>query len=179
MFPGLLSILMILYLSIPIQFPRSCSVRVSLSAIRAAATGGWPRMPPGAWIWFSPVRTFYGWDEYCHLLRYLREHTGPETIVANVLKNPPFPPANGAIGRRSPFRVESGVAWMWVVSEDLDEEFARDLEGLTSDSVVVWATEEIENQPRLPLRRLTKVIMDRYAPEARFGKFEVWRRRPG
>jgi hypothetical protein len=97
--------------------------------------------------------------------------------VANVLKNPPFPAVNGTTGRRSPFRVESGVAWMWVVAEDLDEPFALELERLGPNSIVVWSPAEIDEQPRLSLKRLTGVITDRYAPEARFGRFEVWRRK--
>jgi len=47
---------------------------------------------------------------------------------------------------------------------------------LGRDSIVVWSTAE-NNERRLPLRQLTRVIMDRYAPEARFGTFEVWRRK--
>jgi hypothetical protein len=175
--PGVLGILLIVYESIPMQIPSKCSVGVSIDSIRAAATGGWPVLPPGAWIWYSPTRSVYSWDGYCRLLKYIREKTGPQTIVANVLKNHPFPSVNGATGRRSPFRVESGVPWMWVVAEDLDETFAREVEGLGCDSIVVWSPDEIDEQRRLPLRRLTSVVMDRYAPEARFGRFEVWRRK--
>jgi hypothetical protein len=177
LFPGALAILLIVYVSIPMQVPGNCRFRESIDSIRAAATGGWPEMPPGAWIWYSPTRSRYHWDDYCRLLKYIRENTGPTTIVANVLKNPPFPSVNGAIGRRSPFRVESGVPWMWVVAEDLDESFAGELERLGCDSIVVWSPKEIDENPRLPLRQLTSVIIDRYAPEARFGRFEVWRRK--
>jgi len=66
---------------------------------------------------------------------------------------------------------------MWVVAEDLDEPFARELERSGRDSIVVWSTAEVNEQPRLPLRQLTQVIRDRYAPEAHFGRFEVWRRK--
>jgi hypothetical protein len=175
--PGVLGILLIVYELIPMNFPRNCSLRVSIDSIRAAATGGWPELPPGAWVGYSPQRSSYSWDDYCRLLKYVREKTGPTTIVANVLKQPPYPSANGAVGRRSPFRVDSGVPWMLMVAEDLDEPFARQLERLGCDSIVVWSTAEIDDQSRLALRRLTGVIMDRYAPEARFGRFEVWRRR--
>ena len=87
-----------------------------------------------------------------------------KTVVANILKNPNFPSVNGATGRRSPFRVESGVPWMWIVAEDLDESFARELEQLVCDSIVVWSPQEIHERPGLPLRQLTSVVMDRYAP---------------
>ena len=175
--PGVLAILLIVYESIPTQFPGNCSIRTSIDSILAAPTGGRPEMPPGEGVWYRRERSYYSWDGYCRLLEYVREKTGPRTIVANVLKNPPFPAVNGATGRRSPFRVESGVARMWVVAEDLDESFARELEGVGCDSVVVWAPVEIDEQPRLPLKRLTSVIIDRYAPEARFGRIEVWRRK--
>jgi len=66
---------------------------------------------------------------------------------------------------------------MWVVAEDLNEPFARELERLGRDSIVVWSTAELHERSRLPLRELTRVIMDRYAPEARFDSFEVWRRK--
>ena len=175
--PAVLGILLIVYEAIPMQIPGNCSVRVTIDSIRAAATGGWPALPPGAWIWYSPRRSYYNWDAYCRLLKYIREKTGPKTIVANVLKNPPFPSANGATGRRSPFRVESGVPWMSVVAEDLDETFAGELERLGCDSIVVWSPAETDKHPLLPLERLTSVIVDRYEPEARFGIFEVWRRK--
>ncbi len=177
LFPGVIGIMLIVHESIPADIPSNCSLRDSIDSIRAAVRGGWPAVPPGAWSWYIPGRSSYSWEEYCRLLEYVREKTSPETIVANVLKNPPFPAVNGPTGRRSPFRVESGVAWMWVVAEDLDEAFARELEGLGSDSIVVWSTAEIGEQRLLPLTQLTRVIRDRYAPEARFGRFEVWRRK--
>jgi hypothetical protein len=175
--PGVLAVLLIVYESIPMQFPGNCSLRTSVDSILAAPTGGRPVLPPGELTWYRRNRSYYSWDGYCRLLKYVRENTGPRTIVANVLKHPPFPSVNGAIGRRSPFRVESGVAWMWVVAEDLDESFSRELEQLGCDSIVVWSPEEIDQQPRLQLKRLTSVIMERYEPEARFGKIEVWRRK--
>ena len=175
--PAVLGILLIVYEGIPMQIPSNCSVRVTIDSIRAAAIGGWPGLPPGASIWYSPLRSSYNWDAYCRLLKYIREKAGPKTIVANVLKNFPFPSTNGATGRRSPFRVESGVPWMSIVAEDLDETFAGELERQGCDSIVVWSPAETDAEPMLPLKRLTSVIVDRYEPEARFGRFEVWRRK--
>ncbi len=45
-------------------------------------------------------------------------------------------------------------------------------------SARLWASSprswnRVNEQPRLPLLQLTRVIKDRYAPEARFGRFEV------
>jgi hypothetical protein len=175
--PAIFGILLIVYESIPVMIPRNCSVRVSFDSLRAAATGGWPVMPPGAWIGYSPERSSYNWDAYCRLLKYLRENTDSTTIVANVLRNPPFPSTNGAVGRRSPFRVESGVPWMWVVAENLDDIFADQLEALGCNSVVVWSPKEVNIFQRLPLEQLTRVIRSRYAPEVRFDRFEIWRRK--
>ncbi|APW60718.1 hypothetical protein [Paludisphaera borealis] len=177
-FPGLLLIVLLLFETLPRWFPYNCDVRATLDSIRAAATSRWPRLPPGAWIWFDQSKQpFYTWDGYIRLLRYVRETTGPTTIVANALNNPPFPCVNGPTGRRSPFHVETGVAWMWLVHHDLDEEFAHDLEQAGDDSIVVWSPTEIGRQPRIPLKRLTQVILDEYEPEARFGLIEVWRRK--
>lgn len=177
--PTLFGILLIVYELIPFQMPGNCNLRVSVDSVRAAATGGWPSTPPGAWVWYESYRSPYRWDPYCRLLNYVRETTTPTTIVANVLKRHPFPSTNGVIGRRSPFRVESGLPWTLMVAEDLDEEFARDLERQGCDSVVIYAPEETDPEYRLGFRRLTQVIHDRYVPEARFGMFEVWRRRCG
>jgi hypothetical protein len=177
-FLGVLVILFIVYETIPRLSPWNCNLRASLDAIRAAGRGDWPDLPPGGWIWYSPEKqSNYTWDDYCRLLRYVRQATGPETIVANVLKNPPFPSVNGPTGRRSPFHVESGIAWMWLIDEDLDAQFAHELQEAGFDSIVVWSREEIDSQPRLPLKRLTKVILTEYMPEARFGQVEVWRRK--
>jgi hypothetical protein len=177
-FLGVLMIGLIVYESIPVCYPRNCSFRASLNSIRAAARGGWPDLPPGAWIWYSPERQdLYKWDAYCRLLRYVRQTTSPKTVVANILNSPPFPSVNGPTGRRSPFHVESGIAWMWLINEDLEPQFTRELEESGPDSVVVWLPEETNSQPRLPLRRLSEVILNEYTPEARFDKFEVWRRK--
>jgi len=177
LFPSVVGILLIVYEAMPAIYPQNCSLRASVDSIRAAARGGWPDVPPGAWSGFHFDRSLYNWNDYCRVLEYLRTQTGPETIVANVLRCPPFPGVNGAAGRRSPFRVESGVAWMWVVAEDLDETFARQLERLGSRSIVVWAPRDSDAQVYLALERLSGVIRDRYAPEVRFGRFEVWRRK--
>ena len=178
--PAVLGILLIVYEGIPMRIPRElqrpCQHRFhppQSGNRRLART-----LPPGSVdLGIVPIEAPDNWDAYCRLLKYIRERTGPKTIVAVVLKNFPFPSTNGATGRRSPFRVESGVAWMSVVAEDLDETFAGELERLGCDSIVVWSPAESDERPMLPLKRLTSVIVDRYEPEARFGRFEVWRRK--
>jgi len=177
---ALLAVLFLLYESVPMREPYNCSFPAVADAIRAAARGGWPEeVPPGGWVWYSRERSAqYPWQDYQRLLQYLREHTGPDAMVANVLKNVPLPPINGLVGRRSPFRVEAGITWMWMIREDLDGRFADELRGAGPDSVVVWVPAEEDAQPRLPLKQLTRVIRDEYEFEARFGRMEVWRRKP-
>jgi hypothetical protein len=176
-FPAVLMLALIVYEGLPALFPHNCSVRASLDSIVAAVRRGWPKLPPGAQVWYSPrIQNNYAWGGYCHLLDYVRAKTGPETIVANVLRQPPFPSVNGPTGRRSPFHVESGIAWMYVVNQDLESQFVRELENSGCDSVVVWSPAEDQRYLRLPLARLTEVIRRHYRPEARFGKIEVWRR---
>lgn len=178
-FVGLSMIVLLLCEALPRWMPYNCSFRASFDSIRAATGSDWPDVPPGAWIWYGEDRhAFYSWDAYNRLLQYVREKTGPDTIVANVLKNPPFPPVNGPTGRRTPFHAETGIAWSWLVDQDLDEEFAADLERAGEDSIVVWSPEESTPNRRLELKRLTQVIRDEYGPEARFGRIEVWRRKP-
>jgi hypothetical protein len=60
------------------------------------------------------------------------------------------------------------------VDQDLDASFAESLERAT-DSVVVWYPNEIA-EPRVELVRVAAVIRRCYQVEARFGRFEVWRR---
>lgn len=179
-FVGLLTILLLLCEALPRWMPYNCGFRASVDAIRSAAGSGRSRTPPGAWIWYDEATPHhYTWDAYTRLLQYIRAKTGPDTMVANVLKNPPFPAVNGPTGRRTPFHAETGIAWGWLVNQDLDEEFAADLERAGDDSVVVWSPDESAGNHRLELKRLMQVIRDDYEPEARFGRIEVWRRKPG
>jgi hypothetical protein len=139
-----------------------------------------PEAPPrGSLVWFNPRRgPWYTWDDYRNVLTHLRETTGSATMVANVLKSPPFPALNGPTARLSPFRAESGICWMLFVDIDRDAEFAAELEQAT-DSVVVWAPDELGFASRLSLPRLTAVIREHYRLVARFGRIEIWRRVPG
>ena len=174
--PAVVVILLIVYETMPEYYPRNCNVRASIDSVHAAVRGGWPEVPPGARSWYTTGRSLYRWDDYCRVLKYVRENTGPKTILANVLREPPFPAVNGPTGRRSPFRVESGVAWMEVVAEDLDETFARQLErlGLTRSSSgrplksrMHPACHYSDSRPSSP----------NATPRVRFGRFEVWRRK--
>jgi len=178
-FPVLVSVVLLLLESLPRPFPHNCGLRASLDAFRVAAGLKTPALPPGGWIWYDEQRQpFYTWDGYDRLLSHVRATTGPDAIVANVLRNPPFPSVNGPTGRRSPFPYETGIAWSWLVDQDLDEEFARELKQAGEDSIVVWAPRETSPRPRLDHKRLRQAIRDDYEPDAQFGLIEVWRRKP-
>jgi hypothetical protein len=158
--------------------PLFCDPSATVEAIQSLAHGEMLPIhsPPGSRAWFDPTKArWYAWEDYRDALIYLRRNTRPGTLVANVLKEPPFPAINGPTGRLSPFRAESGICWMWLVDIDLEPEFASSLEG-ADDSVVVWSPEEHKLLSQLRLDRLASVIRKRYRPEARFGHIEVWRR---
>lgn len=158
--------------------PAFCNLDASIRAIRSIARGetlpAWP--PAGGDAWFDPRRgRWYAWQDYRDVLAYLRRTTPPDTTIANVLREPPFPAINGPVGRISPFRAESGICWMWLVHIDLEPEFVRALED-EPDCVVVWSPGEHEMPSQLPLDRLAAVIRRDFRREARFGRIEVWRR---
>ena len=60
---------------------------------------------------------------------------------------------------------------------DLDPEFAEDLLK-TTDAVVVWEPRRDDVDPAMRVERVIAVIRKHFEPEARFGKVEVWRRKP-
>ena len=62
------------------------------------------------------------WADYCALLAYLRKETSPRSAIANVLNTYPYETINGPVGRLSPFKADSGIAWMTQVKGDLDPE---------------------------------------------------------
>jgi hypothetical protein len=170
------ALLMILLESTP-RVPSFCSASASLRAVSSLARGVEPESPPPGCIvrWFTPNACHYEWANYRRTLDYLRRSTSPETEIANLLKEPPFPSFNGPVGRLSPFRAESGICWMWSINLDLDVPFAESLER-SQDSVVVWSPAEIDFPPPFKLEQVSKVVLRYYRPEARFGPIEVWKR---
>jgi len=159
--------------------PQYCSISESLRAFKPLFHHEEPTRPPiGAHNWFDPADVDYPgyrWTDYRGVLSYLREKTTPHTVVANVLRRFPFPPVNAPAGRLSPFLVESGICWMWLIDEDLDAPFARALERAT-DSVVVWVPNEIGVERRMKLEQVAAAVRRNYHFEARFGRIEIWRR---
>jgi hypothetical protein len=134
--------------------------------------------PMGCFVMLSVSARSERWGNYRALLAYLRKETSPRTLIANMLNAYPYETINGPVGRLSPFKVDSGIAWMTQIEGDLDDEFAQSLLDAT-DSVVVWDSRQISVDPRLQLERVVAVIRQHYEPAARFGSYEVWRRKPG
>ncbi len=161
-----------------VGIPVFCNLDASMRAIGSIARGDtlpeWP--PPGGDAWYDPRRgRWYPWQDYRDSVAYLRRTTAPDTAIANVLREPPFPAINGPVGRISPFRAESGICWMWLVHIDLEPEFVRALER-EADCVVVWSPGEHALPSQLPLDRLAEVIRRDFRPEVSFGRIEIWRR---
>jgi hypothetical protein len=154
----------------------------TLSALRPLLRGEEPPYRPlGVEVRFGTGTTLngrYGWNDYRNVLTYLRTKTGRETLVANFIRNTPFPALNGPTGRLSPFPAAGGLLWIWWIKADDEPAFAKSLAQAT-DAVVVWVPGERAMGPSLRLKRVERVIRHLYKPEARFGLIEVWRRMPG
>ena len=160
----LVVVALIVYEIVPAA-PWMCDPKEGAEAVRVLVRGERPPdAPPGAVQAFPRGRDGKRWSDYCAVLAYLRENTGPETAVANVLNRYPYESLNGPTGRLSPFRAESGICWLSWVDLDLDAEFARDL-GQAADSVVVWEPAQDVVDPRMKLERVIAVVRRLYEPE--------------
>lgn len=160
--------------------PGTWNLQASWEGVVALARGEPPsKVPtgcePGRWG-PTPHGYKYSWADYRDMLIYVKQHTSHTTRVANVLRRFPFPAVNGPVGRIDPFRVESGICWMWLVREDRDADFARAV-AAERDAVVVWAPDERADDG-MELPGLVEAIRAHYTLEARFGEIEVWRRVP-
>jgi hypothetical protein len=162
--------------------PAYCSLARSLDAPRILASGSEPLIPPLGYARNVAIHeaAHYSWDDYRAALDYLRKRTAPDTRVATVLKE--LPAINGAVGRLSPFAIESGLVWIRVAAARgtleagaVEDQFIRALER-TPDSVVVWVPDE-DVPGVFPIERLAAAIRRHYLPEVRFQTIEVWRRR--
>lgn len=157
--------------------PRFCNPVGSLEAITWLHLGEDPAPRPTGYTTNDESKSAgrYDWNDYRHLLDYLRRETRETTRVANVLRH--VPALTGPAARLPAMPAES-VAWLKVVRASDDDRFAKTL-AKTPDSVVVWDPRNPEYWP-IPLPpRLTEVIERDYQPSIRFGVLEVWKRRQG
>jgi len=170
----LVACLVVLALGVTIR-PEFCMAGPTLRALASFAKGEIPEAPapPGYRPGTVPTSGFYPWEDYRDLITYLRNHTSPETRVANVLKGDPA--VTSPATRASVFPTES-LAWLRMVRPEQESDFADRL-AKTPESVVVWVPGEVGPDPKFTLEQITPVIRDLYEPEAQFGKIEVWRRR--
>jgi hypothetical protein len=172
----LLVVALILYEAVP-QMPHTFRPRESLQALKPLWRGELPvYVPTGCESGFGQGDArAYRWDDYRATVDYLRRNTSPQTYVANMLRQFPFPALNGPAGRLDPFPYESGIGWIWMVRQDLDSHFANALARI-SDVVVVWVPDERVDK-RMRLTDLTALVRCKFALSARFGRIEVWRRK--
>ncbi len=170
--------LLLLVLAVP-GLPAYWDLGRSLQAIGHLGRGQEPaEIPLGAVDDFAPGdrSSPYTWDDYRKALDYLRHATRPDTLVANVLRNVPFPAINGPTGRVSPLPAESGVIWLWSVEPELEGAFIAAIEEAPRGSVVVCDPERPSFDPRIQLDRLFEAMRRQYRREASFGVIEVWRK---
>jgi hypothetical protein len=170
------AVALLAYELVPVH-PGMCSLGSSARAVRFLIRGEMPDVPPLGCLQTFALGGPARWESYRAVLGYLRQATSPHTFVANALNRFPWESLNGPTGRLSPFRYDGGLVWLSWVRMDLDPEFARDLLNST-DAVVVWEPRQDEVDPAMRVERLIAVIREHFEPEARFGKVEVWRRKP-
>jgi hypothetical protein len=161
--------------------PRYCSVQLSLRALGDLRRGGPAEKSP---IGYGPednsvAKVPYPWEDYRDALRYLREQTPPGTKVANLLRDAPA--LAGPADRASALPAES-LAWLDVAPQEEPRFLKAVVEG-DQDTVVVWSPAEEQDPESLRLalavKHLAPAVRQYYEPRARFGKIEVWTRRPG
>jgi hypothetical protein len=160
-------------------WPRFWSIDRGIAALGALGTRNDPAaVPMGAADQFAPgdARSPYSWSSYRDVLVYLRKNVKATQLVANLLRNVPFPAINGAVGRVSPLDAEGGVAFLYLVDLGREASFARLVAEAPTGSVVVWDPEQPSFTPDLKLETIRQAVRSHYEPEARFGVIEVWRK---
>ncbi|MFO0960493.1 MAG: hypothetical protein U0800_24175 [Isosphaeraceae bacterium] len=150
--------------------PRSCDPMASLKALRPQPD--WPVEAPIGYraIPGFPAAAAYPWADYRATILWIRDHTGPETRIANALYD--VPALTGMLGRRSAFPAES-IAWLKMVRRDDEAAFAEALDAC-DNAVVVWIPGETGPDPNFSLPILDEAIRRKFAPSRRFGAIEIW-----
>lgn len=151
--------------------------RASVVALNDLIMGREPiHRPPGCSdVLDAGISTPFLWGDYSHTLAYLRDRTGPRTRVGAFFRNYPFPTVNAPVGRLPLFPSPGGVLWLRFAAPGLEAPFAEALEQ-ADDAVVVW-TPGVKPEHRLQLPGLEEIVRNRYEPEARFGRIEIWRKK--
>ncbi len=168
------------------KWPDECSPRAALLATKAYLSGtSDTEVPHGAKRYFHPGevdidqrRSGYPWADYLATIEYLKAHTSQKTHVAGAFKRHPYPSLNGPTGRPSPWPGEGGTTFLLVLGLEKEEAFIRSLLDSPDDTVVVWVPGERAEADRVDFRQLDKTIQEHFAPEASFGIFQIYRRKP-
>ncbi len=158
--------------------PRFCNLGGSIEAYSLLKKGVEPGAKPTGYTRNPDVvaAAYYEWKDYRELLQYLRSELGPDTKIANCLKQ--VPALTGPTARMPALPAES-VAWLLVVRGDEAEERAfADYLTKTEDSVVVWSPAEDEMPHAPKLKTLYGAVEANYRFARRFGTMEVWTRKP-
>jgi len=171
-----LSILLVLGMGATAR-PRYCRPGPLRDVLAALRDGHEPTQEPKAHQ--HPYGTSYilpPWKDYCALLGYLRHKTSPNTRVASLVEGVAI---TGPAARLSALPAESAT-WLYVVAPNDEDKFVKALEN-ANDSVVIWDpnTEGGGTLLKRRYKKLNDTVNQLYAPEARFGAIELWRRRPG
>lgn len=154
-------------------WPRYVSASRSLHALTAGESVEFPRTPPEC----SRLHQFYTWDEYRSTVFYLRKTVAPGVRIGNALQG--LPALNGPAARLPAFG-EVSLSWFEarIRMPGLDETYVEALRD-NRLSVVVWKPGEADSPYNFMPPRLLAYIRAAYAPEARIGTIEIWRRIPG
>jgi hypothetical protein len=172
------AIALVLFVSLP-SWPESVDLVASVRALPSLVAGTLPEEPPPGVRGLLPMerelRTF-NWPDYRATVEHIRVTTGSTTKVAVLIRTHPYPTFTGIAGRAPVFRAESGILWLVWGQGRTESDFIEDLHGAT-DSVVVRSPGERTNETRLKLTELEAEVDLLYEREARFGVFEVLRRK--
>ena len=140
------------------------------TALRVLRNG---ELPPS-----TPLGYFsdYPWRDHRALMEYLRGHTTPQTLVANLLVEHTSA-VTSEIPRLTALPVDSNCLGMYRIASLVARDAAA-LETTTGASVVLWDPTCLLGRSA-EFSRLFETVRRLFQFEARFGTFEVWRRRPG
>ena len=139
------------------------------TAMRVLRNGEMPTLPPLGY--FSE----YPWADHRALMEHLRRHTTPDTQIANLLINHSSAVAS-EIPRLPSLPVDSNCLSMYRIPSLVERNRAA-LENSPSSCVVVWDPASLSARSA-EFSPLIEAVRRLFQPEARFGAFEVWRRKP-
>ena len=140
-----------------------------LTAFRVLRNG---EMPPS-----TPLGYFsdYPWKDHRALMEYLRGHTTPQTLVANLLVEDSSA-VTSEIPRLTPLPIDSSCLVMYRIPSLVARDTAA-LETTIGACVVLWDPTCLLGRSA-EFSRLFETVRRRFQFETRFGSLEVWRRRP-